>query len=414
MSMTDAASREWQYGYDGNGFRNKVTDPLSHLTQFSWTTDGIAVSRQDALARVTNYTPDSWGRITGVAYPTTGNPSLSFGYDATDNIIQTNDGTGLRTYGYNTLGQRTSMTDPRGNTSASYDNLGRLLTQTDITGRLITNSLNALSQLAGVTDNSGAGGAAYTYTVDGLVATIVYPNNTTVTYGYDNANRTVSLTHKVTSTGTLLVGYAAQYDPGGRIHQITKTPSGDVTVFGYDHADNLLSETRTGTKPYSGTYHYDQSNRRLGAYVVTNGMVVHNGTYSYDPAGRLIQVIDSATGLTETYVWNNDGTLASSPGPSGSGYSRAYLYDEEQHLLAIGHQPGTGPIVTAYQYGYAADGGRRWCKDLANNVWTWYPCGVACNAGELGGADERLDGQHVDNERTIFEECWRLWCEHYS
>ncbi len=51
-----------------------------------------------------------------------------------------------------------------------------------------------------------------------------------------------------------------------------------------------------------------------------------------------------------------------------------------------------GTITTAYDYGYAADGGRRWRKDYANNVWTWYPCGVACNAGELVEQTSDLTG----------------------
>ena len=45
-----------------------------------------------------------------------------------------------------------------------------------------------------------------------------------------------------------------------------------------------------------------------------------------------------------------------------------------------------------YQYAYGADGGRRWRKDLANNVWTWYPCGVACCAGQLVEMQSDLTG----------------------
>ncbi len=47
-------------------------------------------------------------------------------------------------------------------------------------------------------------------------------------------------------------------------------------------------------------------------------------------------------------------------------------------LLSISHS-GT----VAYQYAYGADGNRRWAKDIANSLWTWYPCGVACGAGEM-------------------------------
>ena len=165
-------------------------------------------------------------------------------------------------------------------------------------------------------------------------------------------------------------------------------PSGDVTTFSYDNANNLLSEVRTGTKPYSGTYTYDMSNRRKTALVVTNGVTVHNGTYTYDGAGRLTQVVDAATSLTEVYTWNNDGTLASAP---GSGYTKLFEYDEEHHLTRIQHNTG-GTITTAFEYGYAADGGRRWRKDYTANVWTWYPCGVACNAGELVEQTSTLAG----------------------
>ena len=37
-------------------------------------------------------------------------------------------------------------------------------------------------------------------------------------------------------------------------------------------------------------------------------------------------------------------------------------------------------------------GNRRWRKDIANAVWTWYPCGVACGAGELVEETSDLTG----------------------
>jgi YD repeat-containing protein len=101
---------------------------------------------------------------------------------------------------------------------------------------------------------------------------------------------------------------------------------------------------------------------------------------SYDGAGRLNQVVDAATNTTETYVWNADGTLASFPGP---GYTRLLEYDEEGRLVRIRRDYGGGNVQLAYEYGYGFDGGRRWRKDYLNGVWTRYPCGVACGAGEL-------------------------------
>ena len=257
-----------------------------------------------------------------------------------------------------------------------------------MTGRLLTNVFNTLNQLTKVTDGNDGTHADLVYTIDGLLSTLTYPNGVRVEYGYDGGNRLTTVLHRVVLTSVVLISYTAIYDNGNRITSVTESPSGDVTSFGYDNADNLLSETRTGTKPYSGTYTYDKTNRRKTAVVVTNGTTTHNGTYTYDGAGRLTQVVDSATSTTEVYTWNNDGTLATSP---GSGYTKVFGYDEEGHLTSIGHNVA-GTVTTLYQYGYGADGNRRWRKDLAGNVWTWFPCGVACSAGELVEQTSDLTG----------------------
>ena len=183
----------------------------------------------------------------------------------------------------------------------------------------------------------------------------------------------------IISAGTLAVTLrVSRRQAAGRITQIVEQPSGDTTSFTYDDSGRILSENRTGTKPYTSCYTYDSRGNRLTAVRAENGVTSHNGTYTYDDSGRLTQCVDTATGITETYAWNNDNTLASSP---GGGYTRLYEYDEEQRLIRIKKDYGGGTVVTAYEYGYAFDGGRRWRKDIAGNLWTWYPCGVACCAG---------------------------------
>jgi hypothetical protein len=109
----------------------------------------------------------------------------------------------------------------------------------------------------------------------------------------------------------------------------------------------------------------------------------------YDGAGRLNQVVDAATNTTETYVWNADGTLASFPGP---GYTRLLEYDEEGRLVRIRQDYGGSNVQLAYECGYGFDGGRRWRKDYVNGVWTRYPCGVACGAGDLVEQTSDLSG----------------------
>jgi YD repeat-containing protein len=109
----------------------------------------------------------------------------------------------------------------------------------------------------------------------------------------------------------------------------------------------------------------------------------------YDGAGRLNQVVDAATNTTETYVWNADGTLASFP---GLGYTRLLEYDEEGRLVRIRQDYGGSNVQLAYECGYGFDGGGRWRKHYLNGVWTRYPCGVACGAGDLVEHQKPLEG----------------------
>ena len=384
--VTDSMNRVTKHAYDGYGNRTQVTDPLNNVTTYQYMASRVT-QWADAVGRVTTYAYDAWGRRTGVTYPTTGNPGVALALDAEGRTTQSVDGTGTRTYSYDSWGRKVGMTDPMGNTAAAYDGAGRMQTQTDVSGRTHSYAYDGSSRLQSVGDGSGT--VAYAYNSDSRPSTVSYPNGTQATYGYDTAGRVTSLAHKLVSTGATIISYAAQYDNAGRLTQVTEQPSGAVTTYNYDNAGHLLSESRTGQNPYSGSYTYDTSGLRKTATTVTNGATTHSGTYSYDGAGRLASVVDSATGLTEQYGWNADGTLASYPGP---GYTRRMAYNEDGHLTQISRDYGGGNVQPAYQYAYGADGGRRWRKDLANNVWTWYPCGVACCAGQLVEMQSDLTG----------------------
>jgi YD repeat-containing protein len=357
------------------GNLTQVTDPLNNVTQYVWQNTKLT-QRTDARSRTTNYSYDAWGRLIGIAYPVSANITLA--YDAEGRLTSATDGTGTRTWTYDTWGRAVAQTSPAGNTSATYDAAGRLLTQTDVTARQIQYGYDAAGRLNMAGD--GAGSAFYGYTPDGQPDVVTYPNGTQVEHGYDAAGRVTGLTHRRTLDASVIVGYAAQYDDAGRPVQITEQPSGDITTFGYDDAGRMLSEARIGARPYSGEYQYNSRGLRTWARRIENGVTSHDGTYSYDDAGRLTQVVDAATQATELYAWNADDTLASYPGP---GYARLLDYDEEGRLTRIRRDYGGGNVQLAYEYAYGYDGRRRWRKDYLQGVWTRYPCGVACCAGDL-------------------------------
>ncbi len=372
-SSTDGAGKVTTYGYDGAGNLNRVTDPIGNATAYVYALD-LVTSRTDARGCTTLYGYDRWKRLKGVDYPQSADQS--FDYDAEGRMTRAVDGTGERTYTYDALGRKTDQTDPRGNTHATYDDASRLLSQTDVTGRLVQYGYDARGLMTGVSDPLSS--AAYTYDSVGRLKTTTYNNGVVSTYGYDDAGRTSTLTH--VQNRTTIAAYTSTYDPAGRLSQVQESGSGGsaTTTYSYDPANRLLTENRAGANPYASTYTYNSRGLRATAFRSENGVTSHNGTYTYDDAGRLTGVADTVpnSALGGAYTWNPDGTLVSSPGRSGR---REFGYNEEGQMTLI-RENGVG----RFEYGYGFDGGRRWSKDLSTpGQMSWYPCGVACCAGEL-------------------------------
>jgi hypothetical protein len=164
---------------------------------------------------------------------------------------------------------------------------------------------------------------------------------------------------------------------------MVETPSSATTSYSYDDAGRVLTENRTGASPYASTYTYNSRGLRATSFRSEGGTTSHNGTYTYNDASRLTLV--TQPGLSnENYTWYADGTLASLP---GSGVTRNLDYDEEGRMTVLKHNS-----TTKFEFGYGFDGGRRWTKEIAADKWSWFPCGVACSAGELVEMQSTLAG----------------------
>jgi YD repeat-containing protein len=211
-------------------------------------------------------------------------------------------------------------------------------------------------------------------------------------YGYDWASRLTSLNHKKSSDNSVILRYSATYDNANRLLTSTESPVAATTTYAYDDANRLTSEDRTGSNPYLSDYAYNADGQRATGFRSEDGVTSHDGTYTYDNADELTLVVEEASGsaVNENYTWYDDGTLKTYPGP---GYTRLLDYDEEGRLASIKRDNGTTQTL-AYEYAYGFDGGRRWRKDYDNNMWNWYPCGVACAAGELVVLQNSIGGSN--------------------
>jgi YD repeat-containing protein len=117
------------YGYDAQGNRISITDPLGRTTTFGY----------DALNRP-NRTTDPY------------NGSTKTGFDALDQIRQITDPRNLTTqYGVNNLGDQRSLLSPdTGNRSAKYDTGGNMIQKIDARGFIENRKYDALNRVTRV------------------------------------------------------------------------------------------------------------------------------------------------------------------------------------------------------------------------------------------------------------------------
>ncbi|AIE83720.1 DUF6531 domain-containing protein [Fimbriimonas ginsengisoli] len=365
--------------FDSSGKMTAMTNVMGYSESFSYT-NNLLSSQTDARGRITNYTRDAWGRVTAVAFPTTGHTSESWGYNVQSNLTSGSNAAGSYSYVLNNLGKRTSKTGPEGTVSATFDSSNRPSTVTDTAGRSHTFNWGSNNAISSIALSDGTGPVQYTYNSNNQVLSCTPGNGMVIQYGYDTTSRLVSVSNKVASTSALIVSYTAAYNSTtGLISQITEQPSGAVTSFSYDSYGRLTQETRTGTSIYQGSYTYNSHGQIQTAVRSENGVTSHNGAYTYSAAGYLTQVVDSATSTTENYTWYHDATLASFPGP---GYTRELDYYEDGKLLSISRNYGSGGVL-AYEFAYDPDGCLAWYKDYVLGTITRFACGTGLLAGRV-------------------------------
>ncbi len=294
-------------GYDGAGNRTSATDRNGNITTYTY--DGAArllnvkqkpdpvgglvyrttVTVRDGNGNATQVTQDQQGSggtntvITDYAYDeinrlssTTTHPSVdipnlitSYKFDHNGNVLERTAGDGVKTtytydalsrlstvaapglstitYKYNEVSSRKEMTDGTGTSTYTYDGLGRLKTANQPNGNLV-----------------------YDYDLDSNRFLLTYPTVGSVTYGFSNAGRLLTLTDWASRLSTYT------YYPSGLAYTVTLPGSlgGLTTTYTYDNAHRLatlVNATGAGTVT-SHTYTLDnEGNRTAVDEIIANG-----------------------------------------------------------------------------------------------------------------------------------------------
>jgi len=319
------------FTYDANNRVVSITDPRGLITTF--TMDGLGknwqTSSPDTGVTTANY--DSYGRVS--TSTRADGVTTSYGYDALNRVVSVNAGGQIQVITYDTCtGGATRLcgtSDSVGSSSYSYTPQGRLVSHLSTIGA--TNY--ALS---------------YTYNNLGQLASIGYPDGSSVSYNYTNGavtsvqvsalginqNAVSSISYAAGDTEMTQWSTAngltttAGYDNDGRLTRLLVPGVQDVT-FGYDAADRLVHITDAIDTPMTQAFGYDDMSR----LTVVNS-AADTEAFQYDASGnRTTETINGLVAMVATSSTSNRLT-----GLSG-GANVSYGYDPNGNITTIGGSP---------------------------------------------------------------------------
>lgn len=213
--------------------------------------------------------------------------------------------------------------------SYGYDDANRRTSLTYPSGRVVSYAYDTVGQLSSVTPGAGIGATTYAYDAAGRLTTTTRPNGTSTTQAYDLAGRNTSIEH--TSGMTTTLGLTCAYNAAGNLTGVVDSVAG-TTTYTYDALDRLTQET-LGAQ--TTTYTYDAVGNRL-----TKGGTGGSTAYAYDDADRLTTVSGGTSG---TYSYDARGNqLVGLGGPNGA---VNYVYDALDRLTGI-----SGGTTASYTY----------------------------------------------------------------
>ncbi|WP_143570491.1 LamG-like jellyroll fold domain-containing protein [Streptomyces acidiscabies] len=339
---TDANGAKAKYTYDSLGrqlTRTEVSDAQPDGLLTSWTYDKNDQVLTETSPAVTNRVSGAEHRArTSTAFDADGNvvsqtvSDLSGGdtaritsmtYDPYNRLAsRTDPGGGVTSYEYDAYGNKVKETDPGGNVSTyTYDAEGRPLTTNllDYTGdpqnpqspaTLVQESraYDPAGRLASLTDAMGWV-TAYTYTDDGLTASVVRKDPATGKQFVEQANTydlAGNLTRQITNDGRTTTTF--EVDAADRVTSSVLDPAGAgrTTKVAYDPDDNVVTESEYDP----ATADTDTRDTRYDRLGNVTGTTVHDGTAAPVARWKLAETSGLAAG--DSSGGNNKVTLGSS------------------------------------------------------------------------------------------------------
>lgn len=348
---------EETFAYDGRNLRTAATNGMGETVEYSYNAVGLLELMTENDDVVTLYQYDGLRRLDRVTLnylpskPATGSMNVAYNYT------------------YDGVGNLVSILDPLNHeTIFDYNALGSLVYEKNATGSEWFYAYDPAQNLIHRTD-ANEQETFYSYYPDNQLQAVDYPDDTDVTYTYDENNNPTGMTdglgatswvhdplNRVTSVTDSLgrtVGYS--YDAVNR--RSVTYPDGLTVSYGYLDNDWLATVTDpvggeslytrdaagrvTRVEHPNSTYStrtYDRASRllELANYQVTNNGddVLSKFNYLYDAAGQRVQA-------TNEYGWRNPSVVVEN-----------YTYDNLRRLTGVTDSEG---LAMSYRYDRAGN-----------------------------------------------------------
>ena len=376
-SVTNENGKSLTFSYNGNSQISGVVTPTG---SFSYSYDGndnlTTVTKPDSKTRIYHYEDTSFvNAMTGIT-DEKGIRFATYGYNAGGYAISSKHAgdVGEYIFAYNVDGT-TTVTNPLGKDtiytfetihgvrkivnvegqastncpaagkSYVYDERGFMESKTDWLGNVTTYERDDLGSVISLTQALGDGAERtfdVTYITDTRLTDVVTEEGRTTDYDYDGDDRVTSVTVIDTNTSetrTTSYTYYANTTDGngntvlGKLHTVdgARTDVSDVTTYTYDGSLRLLKVSNAAAHEVEITS-YDSANRPL-KFENTNNVET---TLVYDVMGRLAsstRASGTASAITTSYAYDDNGNVTSITDPSGTVYS--YAYDNAHRLTTI-------------------------------------------------------------------------------
>jgi RHS repeat-associated protein len=217
--------------------------------------------------------------------------NLSYAYDPNDNVLSIADGVtpaNNQSFGYDNINRLTAASGSYGGLGYGYDLVGNRTSQTTTIGQAVTTQTysyaagsNRLAQIA----TPGTSTQQFSYDARGNLVQQIN-GSTTNTLAYNNANRLASFATQAHTVGTYV------YNAFGQ--RLTKSASGDQTLYQYDRFGHLIEEDDTTAGPATPRADYIYlGDQPVGLFFPASGLLY----YHDDRLGTPQLVTDTPQGI---------------------------------------------------------------------------------------------------------------------